>query len=202
MSTWKDDATINRTKLDDECATMPTKYGRWSDMEQRACEKEDHAAHQLLLAEDHHKKTLAKAHLQLRGWAIAKINRELKVELDPTKATLSEPIYKDLTLLHPSVKESEEKLNEARIAFIVAKAYRREMQSARYTMDIKDKSLKKLVDIGDRMFGMSGSYQPRGRSAARAAMVSTAVAETLKEHAAGRSAAPGSLRAASGRIKE
>jgi hypothetical protein len=184
---------------------MPSHYGKWSNYEQLACAKEDQAAHQLIVAEDAHKKTMAKAHLQLRGWATAKINRELKQELDVTKPTLSEQIYKDLTLLHPEVKESEDKLNEARVNFIVSKAHRREMQSARYTMDIKDKALKKLVEIGDRMFGMSGSYQPRGGSGgrtARSATVPDAVAAAVKEHLAGKAAAPGSLQKASGRIKE
>jgi hypothetical protein len=202
MSTWREDAEINRSRLDDECAHMPSKYGRWSDFEQQACAKEDHAAHQLLLAEDAMKKAQAKAHLQLRGWSIAKINRELKTEIDPTRPSLSEQIYKDLVLMHPLVTEAEAALNTARINFMTAKAHRREMQSARYTMDIKDKSLKKLVDIGDRMFGMSGSYQPRGRSAVRAAVVPTAVSAAIKAYQKGAAAAPGSLQLAAGRIKE
>lgn len=205
MSTWREDAEINRNNLDDECARMPSRYARWSDMEQRACEKEDHSSHKLILAEDALKKAMAKAHLQLRGWSTIKINRELGLELDPTKPTLSEQIYKDLVLMHPAVKEAEDKLNEARIDFMTSKAHRREMQSARYTMDIKDKSLKKLVDIGGRLYGMSGSYQPRnsgGRSSARSAAVPQAVADVLKERSAGRSAAPGSLQKASGRIRE
>ena len=202
MSTWREDAEINRARLDDECAMMPSRYARWSNMEQLACAKEDQAAHQLLVAEDGQKKALAKAHIQLRGWSVVKINRELGVELDPTKSTLSEQVYKDLVQMHPFVKESEAKLNEARINFMVAKAHRREMQSARYTMDIKDKSLKKLVDIGDRLFGMSGSYRPSGRSSAKSASVPHAVSEVLRQAKTGASAPPGSLQKASGRIRD
>jgi len=183
MSSWKDDANINRNKLDDECARMPVIYSTWSDHDQRACAHEDRCSHALQLAEDGMKRAAAQAHLQLRSWSVAKINRELGTELDPTRQ-LTEQIFKDLVLMHPFVKEAEAKLNEARVDFITAKAHRREMQSARYTMDVKDRALKKLVDIGDRLFGMSGSYQPR-HSRAEAAIrrestVSPKVTEAIK----------------------
>jgi hypothetical protein len=176
MSSWKEDAEINRARLDEECSRMPVIFQRWSDYEQQACAAEDQAAHLLLVAEEGYKKSQAKAHLELRSWSTSRINRELKTELDPTKFP-TEAVYKDLIQIHPDVIKAEEKLNAARIELIAAKAHRREMQSARYTMDIKDKALKKLVDIGDRMFGMSGSY--RQRTMPRASKAST---KLVQEH--------------------
>jgi len=180
MGSWKDDSVICRAKLDEECELMPVLYQKWSNFERQACEAEDVASNQLTVAEEELKKAVARAHLQLRGWAVVKINRELHTELDPTKLP-TEQVYKDLVQIHPMTLEAECKLNEARIEFMSRKAHRREMQAARYTMDVKDKALKKLVDIGDRLFGMSGSYQARRRPATASPQSSSLVQRRVAE---------------------